>query len=389
MEQLQILKIQQQNGKIRKMTLSKYTYILLILLNISCQGQDNKKINVEKKEIEMFTDILNKSNYKNTKENFENINKDVIGINNLDLKDGYNDINILNEPTDYQISKEGRYIKIGSDILPDIDKIKEEKLVSYPYMKSLISLNKILYLNDLASILGTSQKDIDLARDIVVLFNFEKNESLSKKVSDNIGDWDDFSNNFKLSMVFYNRDHSIRKKNLKYLSKNEELIYHLTFYLSDERKDIIKVNKISTGNIDEAIAYLLNLGLMGKSDADVDTDNDMAYRLLNNILISHPEMVMSFEKNNYYGYEDLRFFVKVFHTTQENNDKTAEIKVYYIQDPDGFTNLRKDKNSTSDIIQKIKSGEKIDVLDDSGNWWFIQTKSGNKGYVYKTKIKTE
>lgn len=365
--------------------------ILMFITLSSCNGQgtDNKKINVEKKEIEMFTDILNKSNYKNTDENFENINKDVIGINNHDLKEGYNDINILNEPTDYQISKEGRYIKIGSDILPDIDKIKEEKLVSYPYMKSLISLNKILYLNDLASILGTSQKDIDLARDIVVLFNFEKNESFLKKVSDNIGDWDGFSNNFKLSMVFYNKDHTIRKKFLKYLSKNKELIYHITFYLADERKNIIKVNKISTENVDEAIAYLLNLGLEGKSDADVDTDNDMAYRLLNNILISHPKIVMSFEKNNYYGHEDLRFFVKVFHTMQENNDQTSEVKIYYIQDPDGFTNLRKDKNSTSDIIQKIKSGEKIDVLDDSGNWWFIQTKSGNKGYVYKNKIKAE
>ncbi|MBS7231161.1 SH3 domain-containing protein [Flavobacterium psychroterrae] len=370
------------------MMLSKYTYILLILLNISCQGQDNKKNNIEKKEIEMFTSVLNKSNYKNTKENFENVNKDIIGIDASDLKEGYNDINILDESIDYQISKEGRYIKIGSDILPDIDNIKEDKLISYPYMKSLINLNKILYLNDVPSILGTSQKDIDLARDIVVLFNYEKNESFLKKVSDNIGDWDDFSNNFKLSIVFYNKDHAIRKKVLKYLSKNQELIYHITFYLEDKRKDIIKVNKLSTENIDEAIAYLLNLGLNGKSNADIDTDNDMSYRLLNNILIAHPKIVMSFEKNDYYRHEDLRFFVKVFHTMQENNDKLSDAKIYYIQDPDGFTNLRKDKNGTSDIIQKIKSGEKIDVLDDSGNWWFIQTKSGNKGYVYKTKIKT-
>lgn len=389
MKQLQILKIQQQNERIRKMMLNKYTYILLILFNISCQGQDNKKINIEKKEIEMFTDILNKSNYKNTKENFENINKDVLGINTHDLKEGYNNINILDEPTDYQISKEGKYIKIGLDILPDIDSIKEEKLMRYPYTRSLVNLNKILYLNDVASTLETSQKDSDLARDVVILFNYEKNESFLKKVSDNIGDWDDFSNNFKLSMVFYNRDHTIRKKILKYLSKNEELIYHLTFYLSDKRKDIIKVNKLSTENIDEAIACLLNLGLDGKSNADVDTDNDMTYRLLNNILISYPKIVMSFEKNDYYGHEDLRFFVKVFHTAQENNDKISEAKIYYTQDPDGFTNLRKDKNSTSDIIQKIKSGEKIDVLDESGNWWFIQTKSGNKGYVYRTKIKTE
>lgn len=371
------------------MTLSKYTCILLILLNISCQGQDNKKNNIEKKEIEMFTNVLNKSNYTNTEENFEKVSKDVLGINTRDLKEGYNDINILGESIDYQICKEGKYIKIGEDILPDIDNIKEEKLVSYPYMKSLINLNKILYLNDITSTLGTSTKDIDLARDIVVLFNYEKNESLLKKVSENIGDWDDCSNNFKLSMVFYNKDHAIRKKTLKCLSKNQELIYQVSFYLADNRKDIIKVNKLSTEKIDEAIGYLLNLGLNGKSNMDIDTDTDMGYRLLNNILISYPDIVMSFEKNNYYDHEDLNFFVKVFHTTQENSKNLSEVKIYSIQDPDGFTNLRKDKSSTSGIIQKIKSGEKIDVLDDTSNWWFVQTNSGKKGYVYKTKITIE
>jgi hypothetical protein len=69
--------------------------------------------------------------------------------------------------------------------------------------------------------------------------------------------------------------------------------------------------------------------------------------------------------------------------------KISISKNYFIRDPDGYTNLRKDKNGTSDIIEKVKSGEKIEVLDNSGNWWLIQTKSGKKGYVYKTKIKSE
>ena len=304
----------------------KMPQILVLLVSIvsfsSCNSQTKEKRN-EKNEIEMFINVLNKSNYKNTNENFENVNKDIIGIDNRNLKEGYNDINILGESIDYQICKEGKYIKIGEDILPDIDKIKEDKLISYPYMKSLTNLNKIIYLNDIASTLGTSLKDIDLARDVVVLFNYEKNESLIKKVSDNIGDWDDFSNNFKLSIVFYNRDHTIRKKNLKYLSKKQELIYHLTFYLADNRKNIMNTNKLSTEKIDEAIAYLLNLGLEGKSNADIDTDNDMSYRLLNNLLVSHPKIINSFEKINYYGHTDLAFFTKVFRTTQNNNDLTG------------------------------------------------------------------
>lgn len=79
---------------------------------------------------------------------------------------------------------------------------------------------------------------------------------------------------------------------------------------------------------------------------------------------------------------------------EADRDKKCTTKIniskkYFIRDPDGYTNLRKDKSNTSDIVEKIKSGEKIEVLDDSGNWWLIQTKSSKKGYVYKTKIKSE
>ncbi|WP_394364141.1 SH3 domain-containing protein [Flavobacterium plurextorum] len=41
------------------------------------------------------------------------------------------------------------------------------------------------------------------------------------------------------------------------------------------------------------------------------------------------------------------------------------------------------------MIEKIKSGERVEILNDSENWWLIKTNSGNKGYVYRTKIKSE
>lgn len=58
-----------------------------------------------------------------------------------------------------------------------------------------------------------------------------------------------------------------------------------------------------------------------------------------------------------------------------------------IQDPDGFTNLRKDKSTSSEIIQKIKSGEQIEILDNSGDWFLVRTKEGKEGYVHKSRIK--
>ncbi|MPS72952.1 MAG: SH3 domain-containing protein [Chryseobacterium sp.] len=59
-----------------------------------------------------------------------------------------------------------------------------------------------------------------------------------------------------------------------------------------------------------------------------------------------------------------------------------------IQDPDGYTNLRKEKNVQSEILQKIKSGEYIEVLENTGDWFLVKTKEGEKGYVHKSRIKS-
>lgn len=58
----------------------------------------------------------------------------------------------------------------------------------------------------------------------------------------------------------------------------------------------------------------------------------------------------------------------------------------HIQDPDGYTNLRKEKSSSSEVLQKIKSGESILILDDIGDWWQVKTKEGKTGYVHKSRI---
>lgn len=60
---------------------------------------------------------------------------------------------------------------------------------------------------------------------------------------------------------------------------------------------------------------------------------------------------------------------------------------YRIQDSDGFANLRKDKSSSSQVLQKIKTGEQIEVLDQNGDWWLVISKEGKKGYIHKSRIK--
>lgn len=62
---------------------------------------------------------------------------------------------------------------------------------------------------------------------------------------------------------------------------------------------------------------------------------------------------------------------------------------FIIQDSDGFTNLRKEKNSSSQILQKINTGEQVEVLDQNGDWWLVVSKEGKKGYVHKSRMKSE
>lgn len=67
--------------------------------------------------------------------------------------------------------------------------------------------------------------------------------------------------------------------------------------------------------------------------------------------------------------------------------KSYFIKGDFIHDSDGYTNLRKDKNTSSEVVEKINSGEQIEVLDNSGDWWLVKTKNGKQGYVHKSRIK--
>ncbi|MDR2221634.1 MAG: SH3 domain-containing protein [Flavobacteriaceae bacterium] len=60
-----------------------------------------------------------------------------------------------------------------------------------------------------------------------------------------------------------------------------------------------------------------------------------------------------------------------------------------ISDPDGYTNLRKGKGTQTAIIKQIKSGEHIKVLDNTENWLFVEAMNGQKGYVYRDRVKSE
>ena len=89
---------------------------------------------------------------------------------------------------------------------------------------------------------------------------------------------------------------------------------------------------------------------------------------------------------HFYGFERLRDYAETIHQpSEEIVNKVISFKIY---DNDGFSNLRKEKTATSEIVQKIESGESVDVLDNSGDWFLVKTKEGKEGYVHKSRIKS-
>jgi len=72
-----------------------------------------------------------------------------------------------------------------------------------------------------------------------------------------------------------------------------------------------------------------------------------------------------------------------------DSEKTTSQFSAIINDLDGYTNLRRDQNASSEILQKVKSGEPIEVLDNTSDWFLVKTKEGKEGYIHKSRVRSK
>lgn len=68
-------------------------------------------------------------------------------------------------------------------------------------------------------------------------------------------------------------------------------------------------------------------------------------------------------------------------TKSENASFTA-----VINDPDGYTNIRKQPDSNSDIVGRVTVNQPFTVLSTDGNWWQVRAQDGTLGYMHKSRI---
>ena len=74
-----------------------------------------------------------------------------------------------------------------------------------------------------------------------------------------------------------------------------------------------------------------------------------------------------------------------------NFDNSASVTYIKINDPDGYTNVRAGKSSSSEILYQIYDENKLfQLLDDTENWWKIKLNSKDNdwkyGFIYHTKV---
>jgi uncharacterized protein YgiM (DUF1202 family) len=59
------------------------------------------------------------------------------------------------------------------------------------------------------------------------------------------------------------------------------------------------------------------------------------------------------------------------------------IRTGIIYDVDGWTNLRQLPTTDSKILTRLANDTEVTIINDSGNWFQIQTKNNTTGFVYK------
>ena len=250
----------------------------------------------------------------------------------------------------------------------------------------LVYYNKFVFYKDKSAFNLLKSINPYLLKDLVIVYGFDEDKDLVKYV---LKDYD-FSNEVNTHDLIFSR----RAENNKYeirkgiMNDIEDFVYGGAvedFSYAKEGNGYNSISKIikkiedQKGNYidpDETIAYLYNqelqVGIVGDIQQKLDHSPDYAKFL---------------RKNNFFKLEKLKEYVEVIYQSPDEGE--TDNKRFYIDDPDGFTNLRRSKTTASEIIQKIKSGAQIEVLDDSGDWFSIKTKEGKEGFVHKSKIKSE
>ena len=62
------------------------------------------------------------------------------------------------------------------------------------------------------------------------------------------------------------------------------------------------------------------------------------------------------------------------------------VKLGFVNDPDGWVNLRSMPSASSSILTTLYNGDKVEILNKEGNWFKVKTIQNNIGYIYVDRL---
>lgn len=267
--------------------------------------------------------------------------------------------------------------------------------------KTYISLDSLKNVIDGAD----SEFYIEIYKDAIIndtqtLMNFLK--LYDKKVDENVIEF--FEHDDEISSNIRKKLNSIKNNTVENIHPNgywkQNCDKSLAFVCIKGEMAIITVNtnqiyiqarikKISQNEYD--LTYFKTLDL-GKGGMELEWNNFSRYKIIATINFTNAKEI-EFKWLGFFNDKSKKRNWINESTFSSKGNKNVILKrcfeVNVINDPDGYTNLRKHQNTSSEILQRIISGSEIEVLDNSGNWWLVETGEGKRGYVHKTRIKAE
>ena len=261
--------------------------------------------------IKLIKEYLQLVNYSIRLNDFENSINKYLGFN----IENYSDAEIIevvinNEKIDFIISKSTTLL-IEKDLyysLNDELTLKENE----KYLKSILLLNKALFKNDLSSIFEI-YKDPDLVLILTVLFNYESNDMLLKRMTSILKNIEEIPDNFVLSIIFYNNSLTICRTFLSILKVNLDVIKDLITFLLEYNINFEK--KIPDRVIYESISYLFELLLDIEDNKEIEYNK--AYNFLNNCYVENNFLLEYISNNQFFSNQLLGKYTDIFESELE------------------------------------------------------------------------
>ncbi|MCW1963016.1 SH3 domain-containing protein [Chryseobacterium viscerum] len=368
---------------------------LLYSFLLSCTGQESKLQLRNSKDIISLRDNITdegdgtKSNYDDLSPEFINkakkvleqrkfqfpdqntFNQKILDVFSFNLKDYKNSIIALRPAMFPEVAiKENKFIFVQDAGADEPEFINSDLLYHF---------NSYVFYNTPISYVWLQTNNSNLLYDLVVYYGYNKDKKLVESVFKKF----DFNSLFDMEQLIFIDSGGYKKLKKQIFDDIETIIYKgkvEDFSYAKEGNGYLRIgdiiSKISSSpqeyfEPEKTISYLFERELRVGIQGDIES-----------YLNKNPKYKSNLEKNNYYDLPTLKNYVKFIYQKENNTN-------FVIQDSDGYTNLRKDRNSSSQILQKINTGEQVQVLDQNGDWWLVVSKEGKKGYVHKSRIKSE